>query len=347
MNMVKRILLISHEMTYTGAPRSLLNMARVLRKNGYDITVWSLQPGIFEREFAASGFPVSVIHAGGAGLGDVIKGYDLVILNTFFCASLLSAVQPFVRTILYIREGHNIAELAKSCGLDIRDIERAEEVICVSEYAAEFIMGHCRPQKLHVVHNFVRDEYQGGLNLTHGHMVNYLISGTVEPRKGHDIAIRAFLDMPEELHKITRLHIVGRRPGWSEPFWKDLIPDDERIIDHGEISDEKKRIKLYRQMNVFVVASRDEACSLVALEGAMLGKAVIFSANTGAQYLDPKGRRVYPTENANALCRQMCELTGRKRLLTEGLRMRRQYGKTSTEEQYLRRIENVIQGGDV
>ena len=49
---IKKVLLISHEMSYTGAPRSLLNMAKVLQKEKIKVSVWSLETGEFEREFA-------------------------------------------------------------------------------------------------------------------------------------------------------------------------------------------------------------------------------------------------------------------------------------------------------
>lgn len=343
MRKIRKILLISHEMTYTGAPRSLLNIACLLKKAGYEITVWTLQSGKFEREFSASGFNVSIMDTDSMAIVHKIRAYDLAILNTFFCAKLVSVIQPEVRTILYIREGKNIPDLVKNCHLHLEDIEQANEVICISEYAEKFIREQCSPKKLYVVHNFVKDEFDGGVNYPHNHEINYLISGTVEWRKGHDIALEAFLNMPEELRQITKLHIVGRKPEWSKAFWEGLIPNDKRIIDHGEIEDEAERLRLYKKMNVFVIASRDEACSLVALEGAMLGKAVVFSENTGAQYLDVKKRRVYPTEDAGALCRQMCELTSRTRLVLEGAGMRRQYLKTSTEKQYLKQIEKVIQ----
>ncbi len=343
MDTVKKILLISHEMTYTGAPRSLLNVACLLKREGYDITVWSLQPGEFEKEFLLVGFAVSILDKDLKRLSAELQYYDLAILNTFFCAALVSVIQPFVRTILYIREGQNILDLARDCNLDIQDIRRAKEVVCISDYAREAVLNCCPNSNPSIIHNFVEDKYRGGLNLPHKHMINYLISGTVEWRKGHDIVLHAFLNMPKELHRITRLHIVGRKPEWSKQFWENLIPNDERIIEYGEICNEKKRIDLYKRMNVFVIASRDEACSLVALEGAMLGKAVIFSENTGAKYLDTNKCRVYPTENAGALCRQMCELTSRKKLLLEGIRMRKQYLRTSTEKQYLYQIEKVIQ----
>ena len=55
-----KILFISHEMSYTGAPRSLLRMCRVARRMGYVPTVWTMRSGPLEAAFAAEGIPVRI-----------------------------------------------------------------------------------------------------------------------------------------------------------------------------------------------------------------------------------------------------------------------------------------------
>lgn len=343
---IKKVLLISHEMSYTGAPRSLLNMAKVLQKEKIKVSVWSLETGEFEREFAKEKIEVKVV-SNISAIELEVREYDVVILNTFFTAGLVSRFQNITRTILYIREAENIPKLERDCMLNMQDIHNAKEVICVSEYAEKFIRNNCNPQKLSVIHNFVKDEYDGSLNLVKDGIIHYLISGTYEERKGYDIALSAFLNMPEELKKITCLHIVGRKPEWSKGYWEALEKKyDSRVIEHGEISDDNKRMELYRKMNVFIIASRDESCSLVALEGAMLGKALIMSENVGAQYLDVRKKGIYPTENSSLLCRKMCDLTSRRELLVRGMEMRRIYKKTSTEKRYRKKLLEIINGGN-
>lgn len=338
----KRILLVSHEMSYTGAPRSLLNIARILHEADKKVEIWTLKDGEFRQEFEREGFQIEsfpeIISE------ESIREYEIIILNTFFNAYLIEKFQKITRTILYIREAHNIFNLAEDCGLNIDNIRKAKEVICVSEYAEAFIKRNCMPHKLWVLHNFVKDDYDGRLNIVKDGIIHFLLSGTYERRKGFDIAVEAFMQMPEELKRITRLHIVGQMPDWSRNFWEQLSEKyDERIIEHGEIIDASERLALYRQMNVFVIPSRDEACSLVALEGAMLGKALIISENVGAQYLDRNKGSIYPTEDVDILCRKMCESTSRRILLLRGLEMRKAYKKTSTEKIYREKLREIIE----
>ncbi|OUN94047.1 glycosyltransferase family 4 protein [Blautia sp. An46] len=343
----EKILLVSHEMSYTGAPRSLLNIAKVLRNSEIEVTVWSLKGGDFQKEFEKEKIPVQIIGNIEDYVCEITK-YDLAILNTIFTAKLVKYFQERVRTILYIREAENISLLVRDCKISMEDIRSAKEALCVSEYAEKYIIAHCNPRSLTVIRNYVKDEYDGSLNIVRNGRIHYLLSGTYEWRKGYDRAIAAFLSMPEKLKKITYLHIVGRKPEWARRYWETLEKSyDDRIIDHGEIADEEKRIALYRKMNVFVIASLDESCSLVALEGAMLGKALIMSENVGAQYLDVKKKGIYPTDDVAMLCRKMCELTSRRELLIRGIEMRRMYKKTSTEKIYVEKLWKIINGGAV
>lgn len=339
----KNILLISHELTYSGAPRSLLNLALLLKRQGNYVEVWSLQDGDFSKEFMQARIKLKVVKNICDKIYREIQKFDIAILNTFFAAHLVSYMQNYVRTILYIREAHNLPILARDCNLNENDIKVANEVICVSEYAESFIKERYNPSNITVVHNFVEDVYRGNLNVIKNHTINYLISGTYEYRKGFDIVIDAFNRMPTSLKEITKLHIVGRKPEWSKEFWKPLQEKyNSRIIDHGEIKNRKELMNLYKQMNVFIIASRDESCSLVALEGAMLGKALIMSENVGAKYLDLKNKGIYQTDNVAQLCRKMCELTSRRELIVRGIEMRRFYKKTSTEKVYMKNINNIL-----
>lgn len=252
-------------------------------------------------------------------------------------------MQKYIRTILYLREAQNIPDIARDCGLDEENIRKAREIICVSEYAEKFIKQKYNPQNIKVVHNFIEDCYDGKLNIVRNNIVNFIVSGTFEYRKGYDIVLEAFNSIPDELKSKMQLHVVGRKPEWAREYWKLLQKKyNYRIIDHGEIKDREELMRLYKQMNVFVIASRDESCSLVALEGAMLGKALIMSENVGAQYLDAKKKGIYKTEDAGELCRRMCELTSRRELLIRGIEMRKCYKKTSTAKIYKGKLKEYI-----
>lgn len=335
-----RILLCSHEMTYTGAPRSLLNMAIVLKRLKHQIVVWSLKKGEFTKEFIHNG--IDVKNVGSKWSAEEIKKFDIVIANTIFCILFAEFAQKYANTVLFLREAHNIPELLTALGVEKECLENIENIACVSEYAEKFIRENYCLKRIYTLHNYVKDNYQKQLNIVRGKTIHFAIIGTVEPRKQQGVVIQAFEEMPLELRKRCILHLIGKCPEWSRYYWSSFPVLAERILYHGEIVDEKERLKLYKKMNVFIVASRDEACSLVALEGAMLGKALILSDHVGAGYLSRDKKYVFNVDDVEQLIRQMSCLVSRRELLMEGIRMRNSYKSMASVDNYQKELVDFL-----
>jgi len=354
----KKVLLVSHEMSYTGAPRSLLQMAGILKEGGYCVSVWTLRQGVFAEEFQKLDITVKAIvfpDAASEKLAQELKEFQIVIANTIFTASFARYAQKFTKTILYIREAQNIPRLAESCFLDESDILDVIHVVCVSEYAEEFIRNRYHREKITVLHNFVDDVFiendrhkkrlkkrkQAG-------EIHFFVAGTLEPRKGQDVAIKAFRQIAgKNKNKQSYLHFAGAMPEWAADYQRSLnLGSDKRIIYHGEIRDRKELLKLYEKMDVILVPSIDESCSLVTLEAAMMKKAVILTENTGAKYLvDPSC--IVPTGNSEQMAEKMYEYICKpKKMKEDGEENRKRYLEGSTGKhyrkaflEYIRKIE--------
>lgn len=305
---MRNVLLVSHEMTYTGAPRSLLLIADVLQKNDFCVEVWTLVDGLFREEFERKG--INVYIADFLNDEDVCKEklsfFNVVLANTVFCAKFAYFSQDIVKTVLFIREAHNLPVLIKENGLNPTWLVQARNVVCVSEYAKEFIEKNYGIQGITVIHNFVDDEYSVGY-FEKNAMVNFVVSGTIEERKGQDVALEAFRMLSEEHRSRAILNIVGASPVWAAAFMNSLrLNEQENVVYHGAIAERAKLMELYHKMDVFMVTSKDESCSLVALEAAMLGKPLIVTENTGAKYM-VCSECIVPTSDAKSLCKKMEE----------------------------------------
>ena len=79
-----RILLVSHEMSVTGAPNSLLRHAGYMRDAGHEVAVWTHRDGPLRARYEAAGFrPVVVVDSRRAvksAFESSAKTYDLVVL---------------------------------------------------------------------------------------------------------------------------------------------------------------------------------------------------------------------------------------------------------------------------
>lgn len=354
----KKILLVSHDMSYTGSPRSLLQMAKILKKAEYCVSVWTLKQGQFAEEFQELNIEVKQIdfpNIVSEQFAQELKEFQVVIANTIFTASFARYAQKYARTILYIREAQNIPELIESCNLDESDILSISNLVCVSEYAEEFIKKRYKLENIAVIHNYVEDEfreknkYKNLLNSKkQTQEINFLVSGTLEPRKGQDIAINAFKQLLDEDGKKCYLHLVGAMPEWAADYQKCLeLGSENRIVYHGEIHDRIRLLELYEKMDVVLIPSTDESCSLVALEAAMLEKAIILTENVGAKYL-VDSNCIVPVGDSKRLKEKMYEyICNSKKISEDGQENRRIYLEKATEKHYatdfLKYIEKIEQ----
>lgn len=311
-----KILLLSHEMTYTGAPNSLLNVARTLRQHGHLVTIYTLHGGDFVREYHRHGFRVHYYDE--KNYTDeqrraFSKKYDLMIANTVFCAEAAYNMQKNMPTILYLREARNLPDILAKCDIDSRYITDAENVVCVSEYARDFIAEAYHPKRLWTVHNFLIKRKIPKVKKDTD-KVNFLIAATVEERKGISVAVDAYRQLPENIRQKACLHIAGRTPDWAESYWRNInLKGDPGVIYHSEISDRKEMDRLIALSDVIVVPSFDESCSLTVLEGAMFGKALIVTENVGAKYMvDDSNGRIVKTGDVKDLSKAIRELTENK-----------------------------------
>lgn len=286
----KRILLYTQELTYTGSPHSLLRMARAIKKEGAYVEVWSRENGNFIKEFEKENIKVSVYENPFLETGKcakMISTFDLAISNTVLTEKFYMCAKDIIPTIWYIREAHNLPAICVGNPARENALKTAERLYCVSEYAADFIKTHYNSSVV-VVHNCVEDYFtKGDTNIVKDD-INIMAMGTVNYRKSFDVFINAYFELPEEYQKKIHLYFAGRLLDECKDFWEPImkkIEGNSNITFLGEISDTKEKIEIMKEMNVFCIVSRDESCSLVTLEAAMLGKAIIVSENIGAKYI--------------------------------------------------------------
>lgn len=343
----KRILLLSHEMTYTGAPNSLLNIAKLLRRKGNFVTVGTQKSGDFIREYHRNGFRVFYVDPDSYCYDNLADKYDLVIANTIFCGKFAIEAQKKVPTVLYIREAHNLPDIIRDCGLSDDYITNAKNIICVSEYSEEFIRKTYDVQNLYVLHNFLNLPlfYYPKKNVITNNKIHFLIAGTIEKRKGYDIVLSAIDLLPTEIVERTIFHIAGRKPEWSRDYWDNLDFDKySNVIYHGEITSKYEMSKIYNQVNVVIVPSIDESCSLTALEGAMHKRLLILSKNVGAKYILENKSMIFSTGSPESLA----EIINKVVLFDDsvfdktGEKIYKKFLETSTPKMYYSNFKKII-----
>ncbi len=343
MKMNRKILIVSYEMTYTGSSKAAYNMANVLNELGYEISVWALNAGPFVNQFKDIGLDVNIINFPkeiDSAIEEKIKQFRFAICITVFCASFAKYASNFTETILYIMEASNIPQLIHDCCLNANDIIHARHVACVSKYARNYIRDQYGISHIVILNNYI-DFWRGKQcsQRKENEKVKFMVSGTIEYRKGQDIAEKAFLMLPDNYKNRAEMHFIGSVPNWSFDFYNSLRENQHfNIFFHNVISDRDELYEFYQSMDIFLVPSRDEACSLVALEGAMLGKTVLVTENTGAKYIVDR-TCVLETGNELLLCKKMMHFIDHCDSLQEkGRENQKRYFKLANRHRFKREI---------
>ena len=346
----KKILFISPEMVFTGAPRSLLRMCKVARNLNYDVTVWSGKPGPFISEYQKFGFDVEIVPKETVHLSDTIsriKKFDMVICNTIVTDSYARICSRYIPTIWYIREATNIPDFTRNNKQMLYTLQHSEDLCCVSDYAAEAI-GLYTKKKVRVVHNCVEDEAEKALQYIpgKGEKIRFAQLGTLEYRKGYDVLLTAYQKMPLAYREQSELYFAGGfiNSGTSyASFLLNTIKNIPQVHYLGVLTGDEKTKKL-SEMDVIVVASRDESCSLVALEGAMLSKPLIVTENVGAKYMVRNDNGyIVKTGDSDSLCEAMMALIDRRNQLQGmGEKSRVYYEQDANMDSYTRDMAELF-----
>ena len=345
----RKLLFISPEMTYTGTPRSLLRMCKVARELDYDVTIWSAKPGAFISEFQDNGFSVDVVSDETVHLPKTIsqiKKFDMAVCNTIMTYKYVRICSRYIPTVWYIREATNIPDFTRNNNLMLFTLKHSEDLCCVSDYAARAIKNYTK-KKVRVVHNCVEDEADKAVSYIPGtgKTVKFVQLGTLEYRKGYDVLLGAFLKMPQEYQTQAELFFAGGFIDSATSYASYLLNRIKEIPNvHylGILTGNDKTIKL-SEMDVVVVASRDESCSLVALEGAMLSKPLIVTENVGAKYMvkEDNGYIVNTGDSDSLSAAMMTLIDKRDQLKKMGDRSRVYYEQYANMDSYTREMSKL------
>ncbi len=302
--MTKRlVLLVSHEMSLSGAPQSLLRQARCLRDRGYDVRVWTVRSGPLEDVYHAEGFPVEVVPFNRRRVVDMAKvlGPALAVCNTFrtyqFADVLASMRMP---TVWFVRETGDLAA-PFAHDLDFRRVLTGfYNIYTVSDYAREVIARY--NANVRYFNNSVPDDFRGFASFSP--VLRFGFIGSVVRRKGLRELLAAFHEAFGSRDDVS-LVVAGKVAGSEEAeTLKSEFANMQSVSWLGEVSGSDRRT-FFDSIDVLCMPSLDEPSGLSLLEGAMYGKVLLATENVGAKYVicDANGIVVPVSRLAHGLLR--------------------------------------------
>lgn len=342
----KDILLVTHELTRTGAPIVLKNAVKYFLDQGDWPVVTSPVDGPLRQEFLDMGIPVIIdegIVNGHWTFEHFARNFDLVVVNTIAVSQAIHTLSNSLPPVIWwIHEGKTAFEVFKS--LLPRKVGKNIHTYAVSEYAQQVMKKYNLKADGQLM--FGVQDLKNQVQLEVKSKKQFVVIGTIETRKGQDLAIQAFNLLPQEERKNARLLIIGKNANQElmEYIRQQCKAND--AIEYMDAIPFQEVLKQYAESCALLVPSRDDSVSATAAEAMSLSLPCIASDQTGvsAYIRDGESGYVFPSGDVKTLSEKMLQiLRNPEKADIIGKNGRKVYEKEFTYEIFERNLSRVAE----
>ena len=304
----RRVLLVSHELSVTGAPNSLLRQAEYFLGAGCKVDVWTLAGGDLTPRYQEAGLKPEIVANDRRAIEDKWAcnpvRYDLVVCNTICTYKFVDVLRRRGMPVVWFIRETKLLDEEIWWNQDFERVFRSfPNLYTVSEYNAAVVRNY--NPRVRVIHNAIADRFSRFSRISE--KIRFGFIGSFIPVKGLDVLVEAFRRVHGELPS-TELHIAGRISVGSGERLKAETAGDDSVVWVGEVQGDMKS-DFFESVDVLCVPSLDEPFGLTVLEGAMYGKAVVTTDRTGANYIvDEASGRIVRAGDVDALAKVLLEL---------------------------------------
>jgi len=279
-----RILVISHELSRSGAPFIIWQIARSLAKRGHPVTVLSPFDGPLHQACLEDGMAVHILPSlmkdARVALPYMV-GQDLVIANTILTFRTIHAAKASgLPALFYIHEsgfGQNQCRTFPGVAAAVRGADR---LIFSSNATASLYNEFSDPQRLAILYTGLEfappdpQTFTPPFERQPGKL--YLVTvASIESRKGQDVLLRAMEGLPAQVASQVECFLIGRILYKLEKSFCERIVQKAEQMGNVHVLGEIPAAEVKRYLtaaDIFVLPSRDESLPVSLIEAMALGK---------------------------------------------------------------------------
>lgn len=207
----KRILVITHQLSRTGAPIVLLDMVRRLKSLGYEIDLISMLDGELRSDVEELGIAVEIkefFFQEREYFRGMTEGYDLVISNTLITYEVIHVLNGAdVPVLWWLHEGERYFDYFASVLPDFTKLGDSIHVYSVSHYVQHELIKRFQYSSS-ILHFAVKDVTSIPTSGAHN-CVKFMTVGTYSKVKAQDILTKAIRMLPEEILRQAEFYFYG------------------------------------------------------------------------------------------------------------------------------------------
>lgn len=310
----KKVLVISHELSLTGAPVVLAHAVRLLKQANWQIVVVSPVDGSMREEFLREGIPVLI-------MGDMDNNRDWLRCAHDFDLVLVNTIVPFrqverlCKTNLPVMWWLHDAKSGYKAHLQYVLPETVSDnihIYSVSQYADDVLKQYRPNYQSSLLLYGLQDEKDSMIaSKPIGNRHVFVSIGTVIHRKGQDILAQAVRLLPDEVRDMCLFLFVGKCLD-KDIMWHvtQLQHDYPETVTYLEMIPHDDVFPLYHSAAAVVCSSRDDPLPTFMAETMMVSGVCICSENTGTAAVIQHGVNgyVYHNDDPVELAKCICEV---------------------------------------
>ena len=296
-----KILLVSHEFSRTGAPMACLMLAKTIKKIfGEPPVVMGCSDGPFRQDFEDAGiktFLIGELPFFKDDLKNFLDSFDLIIVNSvsFLFFDVINNV-----SVPVVWWNHEVLDMksVKILNMD-KFLLSLKEVWFVSPLLEDFLKEHFPQVQRRFFPYGIPIEQLPERQIKRS-VLNFLLVGSIEKRKGIHIFIDAISALPEKMREKCSFKIIGKV--MEQGYYKKMLDRASGIkeldilppVSHDEL------LQYYADCDVVVSSSIVDPFPIVITEGFMHSKLCLFPDAIGQALLveDKKNAVLFKTGDA-------------------------------------------------
>lgn len=296
-----KILLVSHEFSRTGAPMACLMLAKTIKKIfGEPPVVMGCSDGPFRQDFEDAGiktFLIGELPFFKNDLKNFLDSFDLIIVNSvsFLFFDVINNV-----SVPVVWWNHEVLDMksVKILNMD-KFLLSLKEVWFVSPLLEDFLKEHFPQVQRRFFPYGIPIEQLPERQIKRS-VLNFLLVGSIEKRKGIHIFIDAISALPEKMREKCSFKIIGKV--MEQGYYKKMLDRASGIkeldilppVSHDEL------LQYYADCDVVVSSSIVDPFPIVITEGFMHSKLCLFPDAIGQALLveDKKNAVLFKTGDA-------------------------------------------------
>lgn len=306
-NYSRRILVISHELNYSGGPMAAVHAVQSLQTKGYQVVL-----------VAPSGNPQFIKEMTNVGVNIVlcpaiyhvshiemhwINQFDIVLVNVFLMISCACEISKFKPVLWWLHEVSTVYEDVRESFSQYDNLAEMKyiNIAAVSEIAKSNFEVYYPQRVNHVLPYGIPDENTASEIIISSDKLIFAIVGNICERKAQKVFVQAVMNLSLDERAQAEFWIIGAEdPAAYCKELKELVEYLPQVKLLGQL-DREKMIDAYQKIDVVVCASMEECLPTVVVEGMMFGKICITTDATGMDDYITHGENGFICEVGNII----------------------------------------------